>query len=326
MRGGPWGSLLLSGCVVATPPVDPGMETDADPEPIVVVTFNTGTTEGLVSDDDTPYGTAQAMASDRWYGDGLAWEQAVQAAQDWLEGASADVVALQEVFHPEACVDVPEEARDGFVCGSWAPGDPTVAQRILGEGWQVVCHPGKPDKCVGVRESFGVFEGCDAALCMEGLAGSRVPDCGSGARVAHGTIRLADGGELEVVSVHGSSGLSADDRACRIAQVEQVFVDAGDGAPAARGARNLVLGDLNTDPGRAADLDASAARWLDFVGDGQAMQFITDVGPDAAPTYGGVVNIDHVMSDALHGTCTHPTVFTPAYFDHVPARCEVAWR
>jgi hypothetical protein len=248
----------------------------------------------------------------------------------------ADVVVFQEIFYSGLCPDVPEDARADFVCSDWAPGDRTVAQRILGDGWQVACHPGKDDKCAAVRTDVGRFAGCDDDLCLEGLDGYTVQGCGNGARVGRGRIELAVGGRLTLVNVHGSSGLSGEDEGCRVQQIEQVFVDLGDGAPAGDGERNLVMGDLNTDPGRWLTSDPSAARWRDFAaapgedpGD-RSFRFLTDVGPEAVPTYSGLANIDHVVSDTATGACWHagvseghPDVTDAKYFDHRPAVCAL---
>ncbi len=328
--------LLLLLCAACAPAGDD--DDSAGATPFLAVTFNTGTTPGMGHDQgpDDGYTQEHADRSDRWYGDGLAWVPAVEAATAWFADLQPDVVVFQEIFHPDDCADVPDDARADFVCEDWQPGDPTVAQRILGPGYQVACHPGKPDKCAAVRSAFGRFEGCSGDLCLEGMDGFTVPTCGSGARVARGVIALADGGELTLVNVHGSSGLSGEDKACRVAQVEQVFVDLGDGAPGTSGERNLVLGDFNTDPGRWLESDVSAARWRDFAapsgeGDGsQAFTFHTDVGPDATTTYSGLANIDHALSDFAEGGCWHagvtdgrPAVTDARYFDHVPAVCSL---
>jgi len=105
--------------------------------------------------------------------------------------------------------------------------------------------------------------------------------------------------------VHGTSGVTLEDQSCRVEQFEQVFVDIRDGTglPAANGARNVVLGDLNTDPGRLAALDPSAHTWNRYVGDGQPFIQISDTGPLAEPTYANLLNIDHVASDAFDGDC-----------------------
>ncbi len=296
------------------------------------VTFNTGTTEGLDHDDapDDGYTADHATLSDTWYGDGLAWVPAVNATREWFDTTQADVVGLQEIFWSDACTDIPPEAHTDFVCEHWTDGDPTVAQTILGDGWQVACHPGHPDKCAAVRRSFGTFDGCDQDFCLEGLAGESTPGCGSGARVARGHMTLADGSSLTLVNVHGTSGFSSDDEACRVAQVDQVFVDLGDGEPAASGDRNLVLGDLNTDPGRFTGTDASAVRWGDFVGDGRAFAWLTEVGSDAPGSYGGLADIDHMASDVLTGSCWipgvtdgHPDVQAATYYDHHPVVCDL---
>jgi hypothetical protein len=113
--------------------------------------------------------------------------------------------------------------------------------------------------------------------------------------------------------------------------VEQIFLDFGDGAPAASGKQNLILGDFNTDPGRLAFIDKSAMRWNDFVGSGKAFHFISKVGAAAPRAYQGLADIDHVVSDVFHGTCEYPgadkgsqPVFDGTYFDHVPVVCKLS--
>ena len=299
------------------------------PRLFTVVTFNTGTTEAM-GDDDGPYTTALSTNSDLYYGDGLAWQPAVAAAQAFFAEVDPDIVVFQEIFYSGVCPEVPEEARTAFICETWEEGDPTVAQVILGDGWQVMCHPGKDDKCAAVNRRFGSFRGCEADFCLEGLDGTRVEDCGRGARVGRGLIDLVDGGTLTLVNVHGSSGMTEEEFDCRTKQFEQVFVDLGDGEPGANGDRNLIMGDFNTDPGRLTAADPSAARLLDFVGEGLAFHFVSDVGRDVPASYAGLFNIDHVISDVLQGNCwtaglsaDHPAVLETPYFDHKPVVCTI---
>ncbi len=304
------------------------------PAPIVVVTFNTGTTPGMGHDSppDDGYTTAEAALSDQHYGDGLAWQAVVDDTREFLSEVSPDVVAFQEIFWSEECSNIPPAAWPGFVCETWQPGDPTVAQVILGAGYQVVCHQGKADKCLAVKSTFGRFEGCESDLCLDFLEGMEVADCGGGSRVGGGVIELAGGGNLTLVNIHGTSGLKLSDTTCRVEQFRAVF-EGLDGPALARGERNIVLGDLNTDPGRADSFDASAQKWNEHVGDGKRFHFITEVGPDVMPTYGGNFNIDHVVSDSHVGSCTHPgasdgvpPVSPILYFDHKPAVCTVRVR
>lgn len=304
----------------------------SSPAPLVVVTFNSGTTEGLDHDaePDDGYTSEDAVVSDSWYGDGLAWKPAVEAATAFFAATDPDIVVFQEIFWSDECAEIPLDAHAGFVCEDWQAGDPTVAQVILGDGYQVACHPGKPDKCAAVHERVGRFAGCEEDFCLEGLAGSTVDGCGSGARVGRGEILGEDGALLTLVNVHGSSGAAADDQACRVQQIDQVFVDLGDGEPAVNGAHNLIMGDLNTDPGRWTEWDDSAARWADFVGDGLPFHFISESGEDAPRSYLGLSDIDHVMSDALAGDCWyaglsdgHPAVIDAVYFDHRPVVCSI---
>lgn len=300
----------------------------------IVATFNTGTSEGLGHDalPDDGYYEEQALLSDIYYGDGLAWLDVVDDARAFLTELQPDLVVFQEIFYSGDCAMVPEEAKAGFVCETWQPGDPTVAQVILGEGYQVACHLGKNDKCAAVKHSFGSFVGCDDDFCLEGLAGAEVQGCGSGSRVGRGVVELADGGSLTLVNVHGSSGLNQKDQDCRRQQFIQVFEDmgVGDGA-AANGERNLVMGDFNTDPQLNAGFDESAQKVLEHVGEGKPFHFISDAAPDAPKSYAGLFNIDHVVSDAFGGSCWvagltegHPAVSEILYFDHKPVVCELA--
>jgi len=325
--------LRIASILLFAASCDGGADDSGAPASFTAVTFNTGTSEQMGHDDppDDGYTSAEAAISDAWYGDGLAWTPAVEATRAFFDAVDADVVAFQEIFWSEACAEIPDEAHAGFVCETWAPGDPTVAQTVLGDDWQVMCHPGNPDKCAAIRTSFGRFRGCEDAFCLEGLDGIRLDGCGRGARVGRGVIDLEDGGTLTLVSVHGSSGFTTEDQQCRVRQVEQVFVDLGDGEPGADGARNLVMGDLNTDPGRWGSFDPSAARWTDFAGDGLPFWFVTEVGPEAPASYQGLATIDHEISDTFTGGCWiagltdgHPAVIDAVYFDHMPVVCELS--
>ncbi|MFK7998304.1 MAG: hypothetical protein AB8H86_01860 [Polyangiales bacterium] len=299
-----------------------------------VISFNSGTTP-IMGDDAHPDGYTEAMAdiSDEHYGDGLAWLPAVDATRLWLAEIAPDIIVFQEMFYSEECASIPEAAHAGFVCERWSPGDESVIQDVLGAGFQVACQLDKTDKCAAVRTSVGSFRGCESSLCLDGLDGARVPDCGGGSRVGRGIIDLSDGGTVTLATMHGTSGLSAEDQSCRTQQVEQLFVDLGDGSgePAANGTRNLVLGDLNLDPHRSLPFDSSAQHLAEFVGEDLPFSYITETGEDAPGSYGGAFDIDHVMSGAFIGRCFHPglsegheaRVYEPSYFDHLPVVCDV---
>ena len=79
-----------------------------------------------------------------------------------------------------------------------------------------------------------------------------------------------------------------------------------------------------------AVIDPSADRWRDFVGDGEDFQFISEAGVGATPTYQGLFNIDHVISEHFVGDCVVPgitpgvdPVLDTVYFDHHPIVCTV---
>ena len=290
----------------------------------VAVTFNTGIPQCSRA-ADAAYTCDDAEVAGEWYGTGLAFKLLVDEARAFFDGLQPDIVAFQEMFYSGECPEIPPEFHPGFVCEDWQPGDPSVAQRVLGPGYQIACNLGKPDKCLAVKKTFGTWQGCDSDFCVDQLDGATVEDCGGGSRIGRGVLELAGGDQITVVNVHGTSGITRADQDCRLRQFEQVFVDLGDGSgePAANGARNLVLGDLNTDPGRMF-WDASAASWNSFVGDGSAFHFVTDVGRDAEPSYAGLYNIDHMASDTLQGDCSGGDVTDIVAFDHMPIVCFLA--
>lgn len=289
-----------------------------------VMTFNAGTPD-CDDNSNADYSCADADTASEWYGTGLAHLALIADVKAFMAIQKPAVVALQEVFHPPLCADIPPEHHAGFICERWQPGDPTVVQEILGPEYQVACHQNRPDKCAAVHASFGRFEGCSTALCLNGLDGGQSDDCGGGTRVGRGRVLRRDGQALTLVSVHGTSGVTLEDQSCRVEQFEQIFVDLldGSGQPAVGGLQNLVLGDLNTDPGRFALIDASAARWNDFVGPNLAFQMVTPVGLLATPTYLNLINIDHIASDAYSGDCFAGVPSEETAFDHQPIICDL---
>ncbi len=317
--------LLALGCGGDETPMPPELE-------FTVVTFNTGTTASLADESpDDGWTPEQATISDMYYGDGLAWVPAVEAVTRFFADAQPEIVAFQEIFYSGECEMIPAEFYPSFVCETWTAGDPTVANVVLGAGYQVACNLGKPDKCIAVRRDFGTIRGCDSDLCLDHLDGARVPDCGGGSRVGRARVDLVDGGTITVVGLQGTSGITVDDMGCRQQQFDQVFVDlgTGDGEPAANGTANIIMGDLNTDPVQFADGDTSAATFSQFVGDGKPFHFVNDVGRTATPTYALFI-IDNVVSDVFDGQCEVPgvtegvpAVLADSYFDHKPLVCHV---
>lgn len=308
--------MLWNLLLACTPTADP---TDSDVptlEPSYrVVTFNTGTTEGLPHDPAFDgYGEHQAAISDEHYGDGLAWLPALEAVAAFIEAEQPDLIAFQEIFDPADCDTIPTELHAGFVCETWTPDQGHVAELVTGPAYTVSCHPGKTDKCVAVHERLGTVEGP--------MEGREIDGCGSGSRIARLQVPVLG----NVVSVHGSSGLGVEDQECRRQQVEAIFSGSeplvGDGP-------NLVLGDLNTDPGRWGTIDTSAAAWNDHVGQGAALDWVTDASDSSEPSYQGLVAIDHVASDHWSGSCftqgvgdTAP-IYAGVYFDHHPVVCSL---
>ena len=306
---------------------------EANENCFVVMTFNVGTTLGLRHDEGPSdgYTSDEAKISDRWYGNGLSWRRAITAVRETIEDVDPDIVAFQEIFDCLECKQIPVEKRKGFVCEDWLPGNPNVARLVLGKEYQIAYHPGKRSKCLAVHRRFGTLRGCKGDDCENALDGYPIKGCGSGARVARAFVERSSGQTLTVISLHGTSGLSPEDQQCRVQQVERIFVDFGDGKPGVRGDQNLILGDFNTDPGRARAVDASATRWIDFVSNGKPFYFISKVGADAPRAYRGFADIDHIVTDVFQGSCRYPgvgeqspPVWEGVYFDHVPVICTLS--
>lgn len=314
-----WAALLwLAGCETDV------AATVAQVGAFTVVSWNVGTVGGAGTDPAAAgFGKDQRTWSDELYGNGLAFDAAIADVQAWLGAQAPDIVALQEVFDPEACASIPAEAQVGFVCASWQPGDPTVAQQVLPAGYTVACHPGKPDKCIAVKNSFASIDGCSGPLCRDAGSGFSVAGCGKGSRAAHFVLRRPNGAVLHVRHVHGNSGLADADKQCRNALFELALANLEPGT-------HLVLGDFNTDPVRFAGIDPSADALAGFAGDEKPLQFLTDTSADSEPTYGGIVSIDHVLGVGLRGTCAHagitagwPAATEIGWFDHRPVACTL---
>ncbi len=325
-------ATLFANVSLAVMPVGCVAEDEPALEPFVAVTFNTGTSLDVVgdvdADDNDGYGADEAAISDAAYGNGLAFSAFVDASAAAIADVTPDIMGLQEIFFSGDCIDIPAEQRPGFVCADYVDGDPTVAQRLVGPGYQVACHLNKPDKCIAVKRSFASIRGCDDDLCLDFLDGVVVEGCGGGSRLGRATLDLVAGGSLVVINVHGTSGFSDDDVACRARQFASIFSATDDGGPLViDGEDHVIVGDFNTDPGRLFGSDRSADVILDHVGQGHDLHFVTAIGSDAPPTY-TLFNIDHVISDAFDGDCVHPGVDGDAiidarYFDHRPAICTL---
>ena len=317
-------------------PLDQGVAADvgADAGGLRVMTFNGGTTDGLPHDRDLDdgYGEAEAAIADALYENSLSFRPAEAALTAFLAQTAPDIVVFQEIFHDPWCEAIEVDPALDFVCAGYTPQRALQIERLLGPAFQVACADGQPDNCLGVRRSVGTIRGCPAdAPCPGGLAGHGPPSgCSRGARVGRAVVDLADGTPLVVINAHGTSGFTAEDQACRRDQFAQIFVDTGDGQPAADGALNLVMGDFNTDPVMLVAVDPSAAALADL-SQAAGFEFLSPTDPSGPATYYGVaVRIDHVLSDGLVGPCVIaggtegvPPVMEMVYWDHRPVICDV---
>lgn len=323
---------LVAACATGE---EPGGAQDEAPRPFVALTFNTGSGASVL-DDSADFGPTQSDQGDEHYGNGLAWDDAITRTAAFLADLEPDLIGFQEIFHAPECDEVPTEAHAGFICERWQAGEPTVLEEVVSDAYQLACHVGTPDECIAVHERFGRIRGCDDRFCLEGVLGGPVgEDCSSKTRVGRVTLDLTDGGELTVVHVHANSGGTPEDDACREVEIDQIFVDQGDGQPAARGERNLILGDFNSDPWRFEGVLGSADRWNQYVED-EGYRFLLGDDGEGWATYGGLIQIDHLVGDAFepvscqtageHGPEPLTPVLPYVHFDHQPVWCTLAWQ
>lgn len=340
-------SFLWVGCIASSP----SEQTDKDagdasapdtskaPLTFKVLTFNIGTTKGLDHDKGEKdgkgdgYTNKMAQIADELYENSLSWNPAEKALTAFLAKHKPDIAGFQEGFYDPWCEHIKVDPALDFVCKGYHKNRPLQIQRILGSDYQVACADGQEDNCIGVKKSFGTIVGCDPNKpCIKGLKGKGPTNgCSRGARMASAQIRLTSGDVMTVVLIHGTSGVTKKDQACRAEQFKQIFEDKGDGKPHASGKVNLLLGDLNVDPFVMTD-DPSARIWNKYVGQGKAYRFISSDAKDGPRTYGRLFRIDHVASDKLSGHCVvpgmtkgWPAVLDAVYWDHKPLLCTVRW-
>lgn len=318
--------LLLTTCHSTYPPLA-APEQSPELGQFRVVTLNTGSGKAVkaAAEENAGFGPEQSALADQWYGNGLAWSAFIEEVQQFFKHVDPDIVGLQEIFYSGHCPGIPRAARKDFVCEHWQPGDRTVAELILGDAYQIACHPGRPDKCLAVHRRLGEFIDCDQSFCLEGLTSLDDGYCGRGGRTAGTQIQLKTGGKLSVVHLHTSSGASLTEARCRSRQIKAAFT--GDKTPPEFG---LILGDFNTDPGRLTWVDPSSRTLARQARPPSHYRFISDVGLFTRPTFLGFLNIDHVLAAGMEGECWYPgrtpgkpPISKNTYLDHTAVVCDV---
>jgi endonuclease/exonuclease/phosphatase family metal-dependent hydrolase len=243
-----------------------------------------------------------------------------------IQAQDADVVFLQEVLPPHTCeaFDETDPARTCYQASQRL----AAAQRILGPGYSVVCDGRKNVECMGVKTSFGTFDGVEAGgfavtgaetpplpleSCVYALGECTKDKCDAESTVSAASVTTAKG-PLRLVHAHpnapgstASGGFYMGD-ACRKLQMQQVFEGlAGFGdTPLISTGPNLIAGDFNMDP-VSFSTTAEVEQWDAWVGEGKRF---TDFGPaDETGTHYGTrygalgAAIDHVLAESAKGEC-----------------------
>jgi len=311
----------------------------AEPLKFTVMTFNAGTSSGQLHSKDEAEGNGDgytdehAQEVDAHYGNSLSWNPAEAKTIEFLADLKPEIVAFQEIFHDPWCEDIEAKPELDLVCNDYSPDRPYQMERLLGDDYQIACNLDAEDRCAAVRKDFGRFVGCPLdEVCFGGIRGPGLGDigCSEAARIGSIEIELIDGRLLVLVNAHANAGMKDSNMECRKHQFQQIFLDRGDGKPAAFGEANLIMGDLNTDPFVLAATDPSAAELNKYVGEGKPFHYISSDSAEGPPTHVTTMRIDHVISDVIGGSCVvagespgvEPIMETTV-FDHRPVICEV---
>ncbi len=326
---------------VVSPEVTTEISTEVAAEPLkfTVMTFNAGTSSGQLHSKDEEEGNGDGYTDehaeevDAHYGNSLSWNPAEEEATEFLAELKPEIVAFQEVFHDPWCEDIEDKPELDLVCNGYTPDRPYQMERLLGADYQIACNLNAEDRCAGVRRDFGRFVGCpEDEVCFGGIWGLGLGDknCSDSARIGSIEIELTDGRYMVLVNAHANAGMKDSDMECRTYQFQQIFVDRGDGVPAAFGEVNLIMGDLNTDPFLLAGADPSAKELNKYVGAGKPFHFISADSAEGPATHVTTMHIDHVISDFIEGDCVVAgvspgvePVMDSTVFDHRPVICEV---
>lgn len=317
--------------------VDGGAAETAGPLQFTVMTFNIGTSSQQLHDKDEEEGNGDGYTSahseevNAHYGNNLAWNPAEQAVIQFIAENKPAIVAFNETFHDPWCEEIEPMPGLHLVCDEYTEDRPLQIERLTGDDYQVATADGKPDNTIAVRRDFGSLVGCPVnGPCLNGIKGLGVPGCSDGARIGTIEVQLMDERRVAVVVAHTNAGMTLADQQCRVKQFQQMFVDRGDGKPAAYGTVNLVMGDMNTDPFLFAGADPSADEWNLHVGPGKAFHYLSSADAGGPPTHSTTIKLDHVVSDVLSGNCVVPgetegvmPVMESSFFDHRPVLCTV---
>jgi endonuclease/exonuclease/phosphatase family metal-dependent hydrolase len=243
-----------------------------------------------------------------------------------IRALDPDVVFLQEVLPPHTC-EAFAETDPARTCYQ-AADRLAAAQRVLGPDYSIVCDGRLQVECMGVKVSFGTFDGLEAGgfslqgaetpplpleSCVYALGECSKDKCDAESTVSAASVTTAKG-PLRLVHAHpnapgstSSGGFYMGD-ACRKLQMQQVFEGlAGFGdVPLIGAGPNIIAGDFNMDP-VAFSTATEVELWDAWVGEGKRFQ---DFGPaDAEGTHYGTrlgalgAAIDHVLAESATGSC-----------------------
>lgn len=277
--------VVLGALLACKPPV---AETDAD-APLVVFEANVGNPDEALGGPcpASPYHGATCSVAQE------------EAAAEAIAARNPDVVFLLEVLDPAYCGPETWDGDPDLACTGAPDRDPYAqATRYVGPDYTVVCDAIEHYDCVAVKADRIALEECPAGQTCIGAAESPPhPDaCGAGAWITsvsrvHATV---DDRPLTIVFAHPIAAGSDDP--CRVAQYEQAFAALPEGD-------TLIAGDMNFDPYRVTNWDASTA-WRTYVGEGRPFTAHNVVeGELPLPTILGVATLDYVLSNAFEGGC-----------------------
>lgn len=236
-----------------------------------------------------------------------AHEDAVAAR---VRAIDPDVAVLMEVLDPARC-----DGHDLEVCH----GSEASVRRIVGDGYTILCDGIGGYDCLAVRADIAV-DGCapgDRCVAETPAQPAACDGVGDYSSVSRARLDVL-GRRLDVVLLHPYQAMDDEEDRCRSAQVQQAFDLVGDGP-------TLVAGDVNYDPHRLGAWFGTGEVWSRHVGRGRRFAHHGAGWPFPEVTWIGMLTFDHVVSDALLGTCRARDLGVDG-LDHRALVCPLRWR
>jgi len=279
--------LVACGCV-APPSKDSAVVTP----PLTFTTHNVGTTPWLSAMGDTPH----RETCETWYGNNLCTTGDESSEAALLHTLQPDLAVFAEVWPSRYC-DAPSRPAEAdaapYACA--LPGD--QLDRVLPTGLVWSCMPDYPDLCLAWRTGLWSADGPLRPIPTS---------CQAAGRMALLSL-VGPNGPITLGGVHLEAGLSSDNHACRMEQLEALSRALPEDGPL------ILAGDFNFDPGA----EGPEAHMMADLADSLGLRRLADDGP-TSPLLGMDLDAVYVRGfDAPEPCALHmPEEVDGPMFDH----------